>query len=281
MVIAIASGKGGTGKTTVSVALALSSGKPVTLLDCDVEGANDFLFFDHIETGRYPVTVPIPVVDASKCDGCGKCRSLCEYNAIVVVKGKACVYSELCHSCGGCARVCPRSAITETPLDIGTITTANAASVSLVKGELSIGRSMSPPVIRAVKERARRDGLNIIDSPPGTSCPMIQAVKGSDYVILVTEPTPFGLHDLILAVRVIRVLGIPFGVIINRCDTGNDGVERFCEREQIEILMRIPDRRDIAELCSKGIPITLAGGEYKRMFATLLDHLQTNTGVRA
>lgn len=280
MVLAIASGKGGTGKTTVSVALALSSREPVTLLDCDVEGANDFLFFDHIVTGEIPVTVPVPCVDQSLCVGCGECRLICEYNAIVTVAGKARVFDELCHGCGGCARVCKMNAITEYSLEIGTVTSARAGTVTLVKGDLAIGRSMSPPVIRAVKKHINFGGITIIDSPPGTSCPMIQAVKGADYTILVTEPTPFGLHDLTLAVQVIRTLGIPFGVIINRCDTGNDGVEKFCENEKIEVLLKIPDRRDVAEFCSRGRPITEIGDDYCRIFSDLLDNLLMHTGAR-
>lgn len=274
MIIAVASGKGGTGKTTVATALALSAAEPVTLLDCDVEGANDALFFESEKKETYDVTVDIPFIERNKCTGCGACLSMCEFNAIVVVGGKALVFQELCHSCGGCVRVCKEKAIIEKPVRIGSITKAESGIVSLAGGELSIGNAMSPPVIREVKRDVRKDGITIIDSPPGTSCPMINAVKGSDYVLLVTEPTPFGLHDLKLAVRTVRMLGLPFGVVINRCDSGDSRVKDYCMSEHIEVLMMIPDRIEIAQNCSRGKTILDSGTEFEPLFHILLDTIK-------
>lgn len=281
MVIAVASGKGGTGKTTVSTALSISAQKEITLLDCDVEGANDELFFGSAEEELTAVTVPIPAVTTDLCDGCGKCQAICEYNAIVIIAKKARVYPELCHSCGGCALVCPQQAIQESPVRIGTITKSKKGTVTLVSGELEIGRAMSPPVIREVKKHITAQGINIIDSPPGTSCPMINAIKRSDFAILVTEPTPFGLHDLVLAVRTVRMLGIPFGVIINRCDSGDERVDTYCSKENIEILMKIPDERKIAEAISRGKTILDADESYRARFSALLDRIVSLKGGAA
>lgn len=281
MVIAVASGKGGTGKTTVSTALSISAQKEITLLDCDVEGANDELFFGSGEEKKTAVTVPIPAVNTDLCDGCGKCQALCEYNAIVIIAKKSRVFPELCHSCGGCALVCPRNAIQENPVSIGTITKSKKDTITLVSGELEIGRAMSPPVIREVKRHISKQGISIIDSPPGTSCPMINAVKRSDFAILVTEPTPFGLHDLVLAVRTVRMLGVPFGVIINRCDSGDERVDTYCSDEKIEILMRIPDDRKIAEAISRGKTILDADGSYRARFAALLERIVSLNGGAA
>jgi MinD superfamily P-loop ATPase len=282
MVIAIASGKGGTGKTTVATALALSSDEPVTLLDCDVEGANDAIFFSTEDKTVTDVTVQIPVVDRNRCTGCGECLSVCAYNAIVVVKGKALVFPELCHSCGGCVRVCAANAITENAQRIGSVTNSRSGNITLAGGELSIGNAMSPPVIRQVKAHIGKDGITIIDSPPGTSCPMITAVKHADYVVLVTEPTPFGLHDLKLAVKTVRMLSLPFGVVVNRSDSGDSRVDEYCVSEQIDILMKIPDRIDIARNISGGKTILDSGSEFRPMFKELLHTLKKRTGeVRA
>jgi len=279
MVIAIASGKGGTGKTAVATALALSAGQPVTLLDCDVEGANDALFFNTGICLTHEVTVPVPSIDPAKCVGCGSCHSICAFNAIVVIGKTARVYKELCHSCGGCRRVCAYGAISETASPIGQITKRHSGNVTLLSGELTVGKAMSPPVIREVKKYPRDKGITIIDSPPGTSCPMINAVRKSDFVLLVTEPTPFGLHDLVLAVRAIRMLRIQFGVIINRCDSGDDRVENFCSTEQIEVVMRIQEKREIAESISRGRTILDAGSEYRPLFAALLKKMIARFGM--
>lgn len=286
MTIAVASGKGGTGKTTVSVALARSCASPVTLLDCDVEEPNAALFLGGGigatggaaagETRESPVTVPVPVIDEAACTACGACAKVCEFKAIVHIGSTVMIFPELCHSCGGCALACPSGAIREEASPIGTLTESSTEGINLVQGLLSIGHAMSPPVIRAVKRRGRElaSPLTIIDSPPGTSCPMNTAVSGADGVVLVTEPTPFGLHDLTLAVKGMRKTGMPFGVVINRSDSGDNRVEAWCEREGIKVFLKIPEDRRIAEGYSSGIPLTDSVPEYRPVFVRLLSDLQ-------
>ena len=252
MKIAIASGKGGTGKTTLSVALAQAWSGPVQLLDCDVEAPNASIFLGLENASEQTVSVPIPVVDSSRCTGCGKCAAVCEFNALAVAGKSVLVFEELCHSCGGCTRICPAQAITEQPRGIGKIRTGQFGTIRLAEGRLDIGRAMAPPLIRAVKKSADPALPILIDCPPGTSCPMITAMKGSDFAILVTEPTPFGLHDLVLAVETVRLLAIPFGVIINRSDSGDARVVEYCEKEKIRLLLQIPESRKIAEAYSRG-----------------------------
>ena len=252
MIVAIASGKGGTGKTTVAVGLALSLEGEVRLLDCDVEAPNCHIFLKPDIRHRENVGLPVPQVDAEKCNRCGKCSELCQYNAIAVVKTGALVFTELCHGCGGCTQVCPEGAISEVSRPLGVLEIGRADGVDFVHGRLRVGEAMSPPLIRAVKKHARNDGITIIDCPPGTSCPVITAMKGCDYVVLVTEPTPFGLHDLTLAVETARRMRLPFGVIINRADVGDDRVRRYCSDERIPVLLEIPDDRRIAEGYSRG-----------------------------
>jgi len=270
MKIAVASGKGGTGKTTVAVSLALSAPGAVTLLDCDVEEPNAGLFLGRENAAEKPVTVPVPQIDHDRCTACGKCGSFCEYNAIVCIGTSVMVFPELCHSCGGCALVCPEKAITEVPVEIGTLAEWSNGTLHFVEGILKIGNALSPPVIRAVKASVRGEGLVIIDCPPGTSCPMVTAVTGADYVILVTEPTPFGLHDLDLAVKTVRKMDLDFGVIINRSDSGDDRVVEYCAREKIPVLLQIPEDRKIAAGYSTGKPLVESVPRYKEKFARVL-----------
>jgi MinD superfamily P-loop ATPase len=252
MKIAIASGKGGTGKTTLAVALAQAWDGPVQLLDCDVEAPNASIFLSLENSSEQTVSVPIPVVDSSRCTGCGKCSAVCEFNALAVAGKTVLVFEELCHSCGGCARICPEQAITEQPCAIGKIRSGQFGTIRLTEGRLDIGRAMAPPLIRAVKKNADPALPVLIDCPPGTSCPMITAVKDSNYAILVTEPTPFGLHDLTLAVETMRLLKLPFGVVINRADSGDNRVVEYCKNENIRLLVQIPESRKIAEATSRG-----------------------------
>lgn len=293
MKIAVASGKGGTGKTTIAVSLALSTPGRVQLLDCDVEEPNAGLFLAQRDVSETEITVPVPVIDGATCVACGECASFCEFNAIVHIGTTVMVFPELCHSCGGCALMCPAGAIHEEPSPIGTLTTSEVLRDSLTpldfyQGLLTIGKAMSPPVIRSVKDRAVKDQtseapsrttapapgiLTIIDAPPGTSCPMGTAVTGADYVILVTEPTPFGLHDLDLAVKTVRKMGIRFGVIVNRSDSGDDRVVAYCEKESIRILMQIPEDRRIARGYSEGRPLVVSAPEYRKKFSALAELL--------
>ena len=274
MRIAVASGKGGTGKTTIATSLALAADTAVMLLDCDVEEPNARLFLSCGEGSSADVSVMIPYIDPERCTGCGVCAELCEFNAIVVVKGRALVFPDLCHSCGGCALVCPERAIQEVPQSIGRVMTAPCGSVRFAEGELTIGRAMSPPLIRAVKRVAGLDAaLVIIDCPPGTSCPMVTAVKGADVIVLVTEPTPFGLHDLTLAVATVRKMRTPFGVVINRADAGDDRVVRYCREQVIPVLLEVPEDRRIAEAYSRGEPLGAAIPSYAGIMRSLLERL--------
>ena len=267
MQIAIASGKGGTGKTTVATNLAYvasRNGQSVAYLDCDVEEPNGHIFLKPEITDRRPVGNLIPRVDTEKCTFC--------------VGEKVLVYPELCHGCGGCSLVCPVDAITEVSREIGVLETGRAGAIQFAQGVLNVGEAMSPPLIRAVKSTAFQADLTIADAPPGTSCPVIEAVRGADFVILVTEPTPFGFHDLKLAVEMARVLKLPLGVVINR--TGLDGtdIRSYCTTRRIPILQEIPDDRRLAEAYSRGVMACEALPEYQAVFAGLLKSVRATEG---
>jgi MinD superfamily P-loop ATPase len=269
MIIAVASGKGGTGKTTIATNLAKSIGEGVQLIDCDVEEPNSHLFLKPNLEKSEEVYVPRPHVDLDKCTYCGDCAKICRFSAIVVVKEHVLVFPELCHGCGGCSKVCPEEAISEIPKSIGILEQGESHSVGFIHGRLEVGEAMSPPLIKAARALANVNGLVIIDSPPGTSCPVIAAVKGSDFCILVTEPTPFGLNDLELAAEVVQELGIPSGVVINRSDIGDLAVKEFCEGRSVPILMEIPEDRQIAEAYSRGEMIIDVIPEYREKFQEL------------
>ena len=273
MIITIASGKGGTGKTTVATNFVRSLQEPVLLLDCDVEEPNAHLFLQPVLTASQPVYKLIPEVDAEQCTSCGKCAEICAYNALAVVKEKVLVFPELCHGCGGCALLCPEGAIREVGKEIGIVEHGYAGHVEFAHGKIHVGEAMAGPVIKAVKSQREGHPLVIIDAPPGTSCPVVGTLLGSDFCILVTEPTPFGLHDLRLAVDVVRKLQIPCGVIINRSDIGDNGVETYCQDEKIPILMQIPADRKIAEAYSRGQMIVDVLPEYRAQFQGLLQKI--------
>lgn len=273
MIISVASGKGGTGKTTVATNLALSIDN-VQFIDCDVEAPNAHIFLKPKIEERIEVSIPIPKVDKSKCNYCGKCAEICAFNAIVVLKEKVLVFSELCHGCGGCSLLCPEDAIAETGNKIGIAEIGKSDNILFVDGKLDIGEPMSPPLIREVKKYINTDKTVIIDVPPGTSCPVIEAVKGSDFCILVTEPTPFGLYDLKLAVELMEKMEIPFGIVINQSDIGDKKVEQYCLNLNIPILMKIPFDKDIAFEYSKGIPIVVKKIEKKQNFKNLYQQIK-------
>ena len=281
MIVAIASGKGGTGKTTVAVNLALSLSGKVQLLDCDVEAPNVHLFLEAQPEGREAVGIPVPVVDADLCNQCGECSRLCQYNAIAVLGTGVVVFPELCHGCGGCALVCPEDAISEVMRPIGVVEEGRAGDVHLVQGRLYVGEALVPPLIREVRAKGRKEGMVLIDAPPGTSCSMIAAVRGSDFVVLVTEPTPFGLNDLALAVETVRTLGIPFGVVINRAGSGDDRVKEYCAAEDIEILLEIPDDRRIAEAYARGLTLVDAIPDIRPLFASLAARIEAVPPITA
>jgi len=273
MNIAVASGKGGTGKTTIAVNMALSLGD-VQLLDCDVEEPNANIFLNAKMEKSEDVTVMIPEIDKERCDYCGRCSDFCMYNALAVVPSKVLVFPELCHSCGGCQLVCPRDAVSYQERVIGRIEHGHAKGLDFYHGILDVGEAMALPVIKALKKKVDNNKRVILDAPPGTSCPVIETIRGSDYCILVTEPTPFGLHDLKLAVEVVKHLYLPFGVIINCDGIGDKKVELYCRNEKIPVLMKIPYSKEIAQLYSKGIPFVNELSVWREEFIKLFKQIQ-------
>jgi len=277
LIIAVASGKGGTGKTTMAVNLAYALDREVQLLDCDVEEPNAQLFLNGALLSTEEVTIPIPQIDASLCNGCGECSRFCEYNAIVSYGTMPLVFADMCHGCGGCMKVCPPQAIREVDHRIGVIETFSAGKITLIQGNLDIGAAMAPPLIRAVKRKTDNRIPILLDAPPGTSCPVITTLRGADFVALVTEPTPFGLNDLILAVETVREMDLPFGVIINRSGSGDARVNFYCADENIPILAEIPDDRKIAEAYSRGELIGKVFPEYRLIFEKIINDITTRS----
>ncbi len=280
MIISIASGKGGTGKTTVATNLAVSLDSQVQLLDCDVEEPNAHLFLKpHIEE-ILTITTPVPEVDMEKCSLCGKCGEICQFRAIIVIGETVLPFVEMCHSCGGCMEVCPEKAITETTRELGRVERGHRNGLEFVHGKLRVGEAMSPPLIKSVRQYTRPDMVTIIDAPPGTSCPVIASMKGADFVLLVTEPTPFGLHDLKLAIGAVRILGIPCGLVINRSDIGDDRVKAYAKEENIPVLMEIPFDRRIAEAYSRGDMVVDVLPEWKEKFVKLYQDIDEMAGSK-
>jgi MinD superfamily P-loop ATPase len=277
MVICIASGKGGTGKTTIATSLAFSLDGDVQLLDCDVEEPNAHLFTRPVIDYTRTVTTLVPDVDLTKCDYCGMCGEICQFSAITVIGKKVLTFPELCHSCKGCMMVCPREAIGERGRELGVLEKGWSGPVEFIHARLRVGEAMSPPLIKGVKEYIDPKKITIIDAPPGTSCPVIVTLKGSDFAILVTEPTPFGLNDLKLAVGAVRILEIPLGIIINRCDVGDDQVITYAREEGIPILLEIPNDRKIAEAYSRGIMMVDVRPEMKDQLRAVYEKIRELT----
>ena len=283
MILSVASGKGGTGKTLVATSLALSlkDSHKVMLLDCDVEEPNCHVFLKPSLTGREPVNILVPKVAEDKCNYCGKCAQICAYHAIAVLGNHVLTFPQLCHGCGACSYLCPEKAITEEPRETGVVEWGHSDEVSFVQGTLNVGEAMAPPVIRKLKERGNNSDVVIRDTPPGTSCPMVEAVKGSDFCLLVTEPTPFGLNDLVLAVDTVRELAIPCGVIINRTGIGDAGVEEYCRKEGIPVLLTIPLDTEIARQYSRGITLVEGMPQWQDGFHRLFESIQERVDERA
>jgi MinD superfamily P-loop ATPase len=283
MIISIASGKGGTGKTLIATSLALSlkNTHKVQLLDCDVEEPNDYFFMSPVITYQEAVSIPVPAVDKEKCDYCGKCAEVCAYKAIAVWGKQVMIFSQLCHGCGACTYICPQKAIKEVPRAIGVVESGSSDGVDFVQGKLNVGEAMSPPVIRKVKSLINRREITIIDSPPGTSCPVITAVKNSDFCLLVTEPTPFGLNDLTLAVETIKELKIPCGVVINRNTDGERKVDQYCQNENIPVLLKIPLDTEIARQYSRGITLVKGMPHWEIRFVELFEKIQEIVSERS
>jgi MinD superfamily P-loop ATPase len=264
LTVAIASGKGGTGKTLVATNLAVAAaraGSPVTLVDCDADAPNDALFLAPAEPQVREVTVPVPVVNTDACTLCGACRAACAYGAVRILGGAVMVFPELCHNCGACVKVCRPGALHEEPVRIGEVEwgrvaaeVASPAGVEVVTGTLDIAEVKTPTIIRAARQQAEvlHRPLTVLDAPPGVACAAVAAVRDADVLVLVTEPTPFGLHDLELAVELGREMDIPLGVVVNR-DTGTTSeVDDYCDREGITVLARIPFDRRVAEVYASG-----------------------------
>jgi MinD superfamily P-loop ATPase len=261
--LAVLSGKGGTGKTTVSASLAFALDK-CQYIDCDVEEPNGAIFLKPVLQESYQVKVPVPEVDSDKCNGCGACAKACQFNALAVIKGKVLLFPEICHHCGACSLACPTGAIHEIERVIGVVETDAAGS--FLHGRLNIGEPISIPIIRELKKRINEKLPVILDCPPGASCTVAQSIDGCDYCILVTEPTPFGLHDLKIAVELIKKVGIPFGAVVNKATENQRMIQDFCKENEIEILLEIPFSREIAENYSQGILPVQANPDWIKRF---------------
>ncbi|MCL5097537.1 MAG: ATP-binding protein [Candidatus Omnitrophica bacterium] len=273
MRIAIASGKGGTGKTTVATNLAYvaaQAGCEVDYVDCDVEEPNGHLFLKPAFQEERVVSKLVPRVDAQRCAACGECARFCQFHALACVRSKVLVYPELCHACGGCRWVCPQDAIDEERQEIGRVRNGHAGRIRFVEGRLRVGEAQSPPVIRAAKEAAPKAELVLFDAPPGTACPVVETVRGSDFVVLVTEPTPFGIHDLRLALDMARCMNLRCGLVINRAMVGRTGARTLGQKARIPLLAEIPDDLAIAEAYSDGKLAVEAVPGLRRTFAQLL-----------
>ena len=272
MKIAIASGKGGTGKTTLATGLAhllLVHGQPTTYVDCDVEEPNGHIFLGPTIERSEDVAIPVPVIDHELCTNCGKCCEICRFNALACLPEKVLVFPSLCHGCGGCTLVCPEGAIMESPRTVGVVELGSAGDLGFIQGRLAVGEAMATPVIRAVKRAVPEDGMVILDAPPGTSCPVVETIRDVDWVVMVTEPTPFGLNDLKLAVGAVRKLGLTTSIVINRSDVGDSGVEDYCKDEGLDVILRIPHSRAVAEAYARGEMPILAVPGYADMLETL------------
>jgi MinD superfamily P-loop ATPase len=293
MIVTVASGKGGTGKTTVAINLALSLaedrdgrvGVHPLLLDCDVEEPNAALFLRPTIEERHEVGQMVPQVELERCTHCGRCSEVCQYHAIAVLEDKVLVFPELCHGCGSCSLICPEKAISEVLHVTGSMERGDAGPIAFAQGTMNVGEPMAVPIIRQLKRWVIPPDHNgrpvILDAPPGTACPVVESMRGADFVLMVTEPTPFGLHDLRMAVEVARdELGLPVGVVVNRDGVGDRGVEDYCAAEGIPILMRIPLDRRIAEAYSEGEALVNALPEYRARFVRLWERVEECVGCR-
>jgi len=277
MIISIASGKGGTGKTTVAVNLAYLM-QNVQLVDCDVEEPNAHLFLKPVIEHKEKAFVLVPRVNYDKCNYCGKCMKVCAYGAISVLpatgkgsKGQVLIFDHLCHSCGACVLLCQQNAMFFEKREIGIIEIGKAGKINFVHGKLNIGDIMTPSLIKQVKRYINNANTVIIDAPPGTSCPVINAIKGSDYVLLVTEPTPSGLHDLKLAVEALKKMKIQHGIIINRSENKDEIIEEYCKKEKLNIVLKIPFTKEAAEIYSKGNLLVIESPKYRKLFEEFIN----------
>ncbi|MCG7844247.1 MAG: ATP-binding protein [Methanomassiliicoccales archaeon] len=272
MILTVASGKGGTGKTSVACALALSLDRPFTFLDCDVEGANAHIFLHPVFDRQEEVTVAHPVIDAGKCDLCGKCVEACQFGAMLKIGGKIRLMANLCHGCRVCALVCPKDAISMSARPVGFVRYGKAGKISFVNGDLTVGEALSVPIIKKIKET--KDDLVIIDCPPGASCPAVETIDGSDVVLLVTEPTPFGRHDLKAMITVCDRLDVPCGVVINRSSGDDSIIEDLCRETGVPVLLRIPFDRKVAEHYARGCTMLDALPDMRSVMTDLYEKIK-------
>ncbi|SLM29711.1 MinD2 [Desulfamplus magnetovallimortis] len=288
MIVTIASGKGGTGKTTVTVNLAaIAPVSDIQVFDCDVEEPNSHIYLKPENITTQEISTMIPVVDKELCNLCGECEKLCQFSAIALIAGKIMTFPEMCHSCRGCAMVCPEGAINEGKRVLGSLLEGkNQRGIELIWGELRVGEAMSPPLIKQVKQRINPEKFSFVDAPPGTSCPAIETLRDSDFAILVSEPTPFGLNDLALTVEVLKKLNVPTGIVINRADTSEPTssvqgsmpdtiIDEYAEKEGIEILQKFPFSREAARVSSKGLLLVDEMPEMKKLFQELYDKIMS------
>ncbi len=272
MDIAVLSGKGGTGKTLLSVNLAAAAEKSV-YIDCDVEEPNGYLFFkpENIETEK--VSVKIPYVNKELCDGCRKCVDFCKFNALALVGKYPFVFEEICHSCGGCVIVCPQGAMSEKDKVIGEIQKGRSENVEVVTGMLNTGEASGIPIIKKIlpEKNNKKDVLNVIDCPPGSACIVMESIKDADYCILVAEPTIFGTHNLKMVYDLVKLFDKPYGVVLNKCLEGENPSEKFCMENSIKILGKIPFDSEIGEINSNAEILVREDDKYKKLFANLLE----------
>ncbi len=278
MIVSVASGKGGTGKTTIATNLAVALDQPVQLLDCDVEEPNAHLFLKPVMEQSTEVYLEVPEIDPKLCTLCGKCQDICQFNALAVLPAMVLTFPELCHSCGGCFLVCPEGAVKSQQRLIGLVETGSRGQVRFAGGRLRVGEAMAPPLIRRVKENIRRGNPTILDAPPGTSCPVVTTLWGSDFVLLVTEPTPFGLSDLELAVGAVREMGLPLGLVINRADLGDRRVHDYAAQERLPILLEIPFDRQVATAYARGELLVETFPAWQQMMKQLYKQILTISG---
>ncbi len=264
-----------------SLALSLSNEISVSLLDCDVEEPNDHIFLDTVFTGSQEISVPVPEIDEERCDHCGVCARVCAFHALAVFPDWVATFPNLCHGCGACRIMCPRNAVIERERKVGLVEWGRGNDIECIRGTLKVGEALVPPIIQEVKKRYRNErsgGFAILDSPPGTSCPMVETVKETDFCVLVTEPTPFGVHDLILAIGVAKALSIPTGVVVNKEGMGNERIDEVCRENGIPLLMTIPYDERIARCTVRGIPLVREAPEWESRFRECAGKIQEIAG---
>ena len=272
MRIAVLSGKGGTGKTLVSVNLACAAEKAV-YVDCDVEEPNGHLFLKPEITEKQSVTAPVPEMDMSKCTGCRKCVDFCKYNALALLKDKLMIFYEVCHSCGGCILFCPEKALSKKQREIGTIEAGISGGVTVLTGCLNTGEVSGVPIIKGLMEKLPKQDIIVIDCPPGSACIVMESIREADFCVLVAEPTLFGAHNLAMVYDLVKLFDKPFGVVLNKCLPGENPSEKFCSENKINILTEIPYDEKLGMLNSKGLVAVRESDQYRKLFQKLLENI--------